>query len=562
MLSTLTPSEQILAIHQRLHNQTKTVMPAYYSKLPRSPKLIPVEKNPPHFDQRLPKSVSRRFGLFMETSKREGTLISPHAYRVLRQFQMERIMSSPIERNNPRPSNILIQTQSPEGKALKLKYPVLIGGNGELVAMMKTTKQQLGEGNYGTVFAGMDLDTHKFVAIKYHDLSKSKVSQIRKENKVMDEIGRLVTSLETDADCITVDEIAWGSEYTQMMIDRDNNPLVIEEILYRLDMAIKFFEQVKMFNDKGFLNRDVKLDNMIWDTEMKKAIMIDFGFAKKFLSIKGGTVNGTPIYMAPEIEEGTYSLASEAYACGVALIEMFSKMDIFEQVDQWSLAIEEFLKRKDPNIMINFFKRAASDLLDNPHLYKQLNPIVKIIKSLLNPIAEKRISIQEAIISLKAHYEKLGFIVFKTKSFNADKSNPLQISLEDMANDKIRDYVYQEISDEEKLKQVSPDSLLIILKRAIVDRNTTVFETILKHATLFTTQHHAYAQMLLKQAFQVFKVEDAELPSMDKLTQQTRLVTLNPMYRRSTRLCAGQPFPLEKEIPQSSSTTNRVIGKK
>lgn len=560
MLSTLTPSEQILAIHQRLHNQVKTVVPAYYSKLPRSPKLVPIEKNPPDFEQRLPKNVTRRFGLFMETSKREGTLISPHAYRVLRQFQMERIMSSPIERNNPRPCNILIQTQSPEGKALKLKYPVLIGENGELVAMMKTAKQQLGEGNYGTVFVGMDLDTHKFVAIKYHDLSKSKISQIRKENAVMEEIGRLVTSLETDSDCITVDEIAWGSEYTQVMIDRDNNPLVIEEILYRLDMAIKFFEQVKMFNDKGFLNRDVKLDNMIWDTEMRKATMIDFGFAKKSLSIKGGTVNGTPIYMAPEIEEGTYSLASDAYACGVALIEMFTKKDIFEQVDQWSMAMEEFLKKKDPNIMINFFKRAASDLLDNPNPSKMLIPIIHIIKLLINPFSEQRSSLEVAIAALQEHYETLTFLNFKVNYLQAnDNDERYKVTPDDMKNARTREFIYQEVSDKKKFKKIHPDCLLVILQSAIADRNAVVFKNIMKHARSFGDQHHAYAQMLLKQAFETFKVEQTDL-SMDELAKQTSQVTFSPMKRRSQR-CAKQPLLLNEEgtTKKSSPYTGRHL---
>ena len=96
MLSTLTPSEQILAIHQRLQKQSKNVVAAYFPKLHRTPKLIPTEKNLPNFHQRLPKSVNRRFDLILESSKREGTLISPHAYRVLRQFQMERIMTSPL----------------------------------------------------------------------------------------------------------------------------------------------------------------------------------------------------------------------------------------------------------------------------------------------------------------------------------------------------------------------------------------------------------------------------------------------------------------------------------
>lgn len=558
MLSTLTPSEQILAIHQRLQMQRKAVVAVYFPKLNRTPKLLIAEKNIPEFHQRLPKNVNARFDLIKESSKREGTLISRHAYRVLRQFQMERILTSPIERNHPRPTNVLIDNQSTLGKVLRLKYPVLIGANGELVAMMRTDKQQLGEGNYGRVFVGMDLDTHKFIALKYHDLNNSKSKHIRQENAVMDDIGRLVTSFETEDIIITADELAWGSDYSQVMIDRADKPLDTKEIIYRLNMAIKFFEQVKSFNDKGFLNCDVKLDNMMWDPVTETATMIDFGFAKKAFSIKGAKVNGTPIYMAPEVEIGTYSLASDAYACGVALVEMFSMKDIFDHVEEWKLAYENYYNNNDPNVLINFFKMAAPDLLDNPLPSKMLTPIIHIIRLLINPLSDKRSSLEAAITALKAHYEMLTFLNFKVNYLQANDSHePYQVTPEDMKNDRTREYLYQEVSDRRKFKNIHPDSLLFILQSAITHRNVVVYKNIIKHASLFGEQHHAYAQMLLKQALKVFKVQEEEgVASMDEIAQKTSQMTFSPKLRRSERLGAKQGLQDKESVRDEKRIKN------
>jgi serine/threonine protein kinase len=483
MLSSLTPSEHILAIHQRLQTKSKTTD----DKLLK----MPLDKNKAEFHQRLPKKIALRLDVVMESSNREATLISQHGYRVLRQFQLERIMPSMDKRNQPRPTNILINVNSKEAKALKLKYPVLIGENGELIIIMKTKRQQLGEGNYGSVFIGMDLDTHKLIALKYHDLAKATKKQIRKEINVMEGIGRLVSSLDNPITIISADELAWGTDFAQITIDRINNPLSKDEILYRVDMSLKFLEQVSLFHDKGYLNRDVKLDNMMWDQETKKATMIDFGFAKKAKLIKGASVMGTSIYMAPEVRDGSYSTASDAYACGVALLEIFSNNDLFDHIDEWDLLVEEYSKHHDPKNFKSFFKMAAPDLLDNPKLLTDLKPIVNVIKKLLDPNFETRASLQDVMIALQRHHEMLSFAIFKERSL------PLVISPEDMKNAQIREYVYRQI-DAESMSIIHSDSYLIVLYRAVLDEHKLVFEKIIEPSKLFEPINHGFAQMLLK----------------------------------------------------------------
>ncbi|MBS0288104.1 MAG: protein kinase [Proteobacteria bacterium] len=486
-------TDQILAIHNRLTKQTKSDHEPQISSTS--------EKNPADFCQRLPKKISLRQDMFLEASEREATLLSRHAYRVLRQFQLERVMVSSTQRNHLRPSNIYINTNSKEGKALGLKYPILLGENGELVAIMKTVRQKLGEGNFGAVFIGMDLDTHKLIAIKYHDLNKASKESITHEKQVMEDIGRLVTAFESDSSVITADCLAWGSDYKHIVDERAKNDFTKDEILYRLDMAIKFFEQVKQFHDKNYLNCDVKLDNMIWDPITKQATLIDFGFARRGRSVQADKVQGTSIYMAPEVMFSRYSRASDAYACGVALIELFTKNDLFDHVDNWKRMINQYNKSKDADVLFNFFKEAAPDLFEE-ELPEELIPIVEVIVSLIQGDAKDRFSLTQAINLLKTHFDNVQFQLFEAKIQHASASQPFKITFEEMACATIKAHMNEFLLEEGNRKRIHPDSMLIILHHAIIDDNQAVFEKVIDQSKLFDSDNHGFAQMLLKHALE------------------------------------------------------------
>ncbi|MGD9590915.1 MAG: protein kinase [Candidatus Berkiella sp.] len=525
MLNTLTPSQQILQIHRRILKEKNLAKKSDKSDLASPKASTALAANIAAFEQRLPKKISARLDMFMESSRREATLISPLAYRVLRQFQLERVIAFEAK-HHPRPSNIYIEPKSLEGKALKLKYPVMIGENGEMVAVMRTGRQQLGEGGYGTVYIGMDLDSHQLVALKYHKLNKIDTSDIQLEKEVMDDIGRLVTSYVSESMIITADELAWGCDFTQVMKDRAKNPMDKKEIHYRLDMAIKFLEQVKRHHDMGYINRDIKLDNMMWDDKTKKATMIDFGFAIKATNIENDDPVGTPIYMAPLVSKGTFSQSTDAYACGVALVEMFSKHDLFKKYPQWLKALQTYLMKNDANVFADFFVQSAPDLFNNKHLPKELKPVVKVIKCLINPDDAARLSVEDALVQLRQHAYLLGFDLFNQSK---KAKEPICLTLEDLENPLIMQDVYSIVCD--KLSNISIDSksMLLILKQSIIANNPKALQSALEQSEVFLPVNSGYAQMLLKKLFAQYMANDESNMLLIFMQNATRKSSLNAM---------------------------------
>ncbi len=95
------------------------------------------------------------------------------------------------------------------------------------------------------------------------------------------------------------------------------------------DVAGKVLEQVgsalTFAHRNGVVHRDVKADNILMD-EDGNAYLSDFGIAKEVgTDSGGGTIEGTPAYLAPEqIRGGDVGPQSDVYAFGIMLYEMLS----------------------------------------------------------------------------------------------------------------------------------------------------------------------------------------------------------------------------------------------
>jgi serine/threonine protein kinase len=75
----------------------------------------------------------------------------------------------------------------------------------------------------------------------------------------------------------------------------------------------------------GVIHRDIKLDN-IMVTKNNEIRLIDFGLSKmQQISMKKmNTFAGTPIYMAPEIYDKSYTYKVDFWAIGVVLVLLVS----------------------------------------------------------------------------------------------------------------------------------------------------------------------------------------------------------------------------------------------
>ena len=90
----------------------------------------------------------------------------------------------------------------------------------------------------------------------------------------------------------------------------------------RSEIASQFLAGLEAIHKAGLVHRDVKPDNIVL-TRAGRVVVMDFGLARRDRG--GGTVAGTPAYMAPEQAAGeTLDARADVYAAGSSSAEMVS----------------------------------------------------------------------------------------------------------------------------------------------------------------------------------------------------------------------------------------------
>ncbi|KAI4356132.1 hypothetical protein L6164_000179 [Bauhinia variegata] len=185
----------------------------------------------------------------------------------------------------------------------------------------------LGYGAFGKVYQAKNLETGQSVAIKV--VSKNKVvkkglaAQIEREIAIMHQLRHphiieLFEVLATKTKIYFVMEFANGGELFHK----------VKKGRFSEDLSRRYFQQllsaVKYCHSIGVYHRDLKLDNLLIDENMKLKVT-DFGLgAVKDQTRPDGllhTVCGTPAYVAPEIlaKKGYDGAKVDVWSCGVIL---------------------------------------------------------------------------------------------------------------------------------------------------------------------------------------------------------------------------------------------------
>lgn len=190
--------------------------------------------------------------------------------------------------------------------------------------------RKITEGGCAEIYEGTDIDTKRKVAIKVlhqrHLQNKTEQKRMLQEAALglkLQECPYLVETLRSGKvgeRPYIVFEFIPGVTLRELVrtYKRLTNAEVVQ-IAGAVGRAMRFMHQA------GYYHKDIKPDNIMLDGE-GTIKLLDLGFAESFTSVKlsffGRTLEGSPLYMAPElIRTKKPSPATDIYALGCALYE-------------------------------------------------------------------------------------------------------------------------------------------------------------------------------------------------------------------------------------------------
>lgn len=199
-----------------------------------------------------------------------------------------------------------------------------------LYAVYKGLK--LGEGGFGKVKLIQNLRTGEIYALKvlkptphpelkaYFASEANILSQLgRGDDRILEKIGsKHPMSIQKK---YSIQKFIPGKELFMVL---KNDTLNLAELF---NIAIQVIQRIKELHKANILHRDIKPENFIYDRLTKKIIVVDLGLSiEKHQKTHRNPGAGTPGYQAPEtLKDGTYGTASDVYALGCLLEDIFMK---------------------------------------------------------------------------------------------------------------------------------------------------------------------------------------------------------------------------------------------
>lgn len=251
--------------------------------------------------------------------KENGLLLNDQQMQKLRDIQVD------TKNANVKIDNVTVFL-SKEGGAFALHSPIQSGAN-------------------GATYLAQNLDTQQWVALKVVQGEERKIrgplSALTVESEALQGLqlrqGTLeIKNEETNREIhICIQPYAYGKDYFDVIkqAKSEEQHLPIEQTVL---MSLKAIEALVDIHEKGgYLHRDVKPENMLWDPVENKYTFVDYGCAKKGegpdKTVQDGTKQGTEKYAAPELNfsklfkpDRIYSIKTDAYALGVTIQDILS----------------------------------------------------------------------------------------------------------------------------------------------------------------------------------------------------------------------------------------------
>jgi len=214
-----------------------------------------------------------------------------------------------------------------EGETLDMPEGFQPFAPGQVLGERYQILEMLGRGGMGEVWQAFDLKLRVEVALKalLPDLFKDERrrdllrQEVRAAREVMSpNVCRIFDLIEIEGRELVSMEYVDGA--TLLGVLQERGPLDLKEAQ---DIASQFLAGLEAIHKVGLIHRDIKPENIML-TRAGRVVVMDFGLARQDTE-GGGSVSGTPAYMAPEQAAGqTLDPRADVYSAGVVLAEMVS----------------------------------------------------------------------------------------------------------------------------------------------------------------------------------------------------------------------------------------------
>ncbi len=226
--------------------------------------------------------------------------------------------------DDPRPPDLPTRTEG-EGETLDMPEGMRPFTPGQILGERYQILEMLGRGGMGEVWHAFDLKLRVEVALKAlrQNVFKNerRLGMLRQEVRAAREVVspnvcRIFDLIEVEGRELVSMEYVDGATLLAVLYER--GPLELKEAQ---DIASQFLAGLESIHRAGLIHRDIKPENIML-TRAGRVVVMDFGLARQETE-GGGTVSGTPAYMAPEQAAGeTLDARADVYAAGVVLAEM------------------------------------------------------------------------------------------------------------------------------------------------------------------------------------------------------------------------------------------------
>lgn len=282
---------------------------------------------------------------------------------------------------------------------------------------------KLGEGTFGTVRLGKNIQTGEEVAVKI--LEKVKILQLEDKTRVEREIKilkclrhanivHLYNVIQTESSIYLIMEYVKGKELFDYIIENKR--------LSELE-ACKFYQQiisgVEYLHKLEIVHRDLKPENLLLDEKTKDLKIVDFGLSNLYSSDKGQMLKsacGSPCYAAPEMLNGKEYKAAPidiwssgiilyAMLCGYLPFEDDDNEELYKKICEGKFTIPKHVSEQAKDLIKKVLttdpdKRISIYQIKLHPWFNLLNPVININEGLL--INKVVIPVDEAVVNSMA----------------------------------------------------------------------------------------------------------------------------------------------------------------